>query len=236
MPASIWSIFGWEGKPTPSPSPSPPPVTVTGVRIPVDGTTPHLLSLTTISDSKSTGSFLFHTPDLQRYWSTKQAWAFRDLKRLDLLQDEHCPWSHHLRQKNDLQRLLLSQQPTNQQLLHLRQRYLVDQQYCILQQQYSSCAGGYYVIYSYALDDLPLNPAVPAWISNTGNGGNLPYYGDVFLVKVAPEEYEENGWAVYEDILPQFLDLLVEGPLEVRMKTHWAFGEPCFLRKVSAQT
>jgi hypothetical protein len=31
---------------------------------------------------------------------------------------------------------------------------------------------------------------------------------------MAPHEYEEHGWAVYEDIVPEFLDLLVKGPLE----------------------
>jgi hypothetical protein len=33
------------------------------------------------------------------------------------------------------------------------------------------------------------------------------------LVKMAPDERGENGWAKYEDIVPLFLDLLVEGPL-----------------------
>jgi hypothetical protein len=31
---------------------------------------------------------------------------------------------------------------------------------------------------------------------------------------MAPHEYGENGWAAYEDIVPEFLDLLVKGPLE----------------------
>lgn len=96
--------------------------------------------------------------------------------------------------------------------------------------------GGYYVFYSYASDDLPKNPAVPPWISDIGEGCHLPFYGDVFLVKVALDEYNEDGWTSYEDIVPQFLDLLVEGPLEVRTKISGSLRESCSLRNTSAQT
>jgi hypothetical protein len=33
------------------------------------------------------------------------------------------------------------------------------------------------------------------------------------LVKMAPYEYGQYGWAVYEDIVPEFLDFLDKGPL-----------------------
>ncbi|KAK3933743.1 hypothetical protein QBC46DRAFT_275181 [Diplogelasinospora grovesii] len=98
MLASIWPFLGWREEP----SPSPPPVTVTGVRIPADGTPAHLLSLTTISDSRATDSFLFHVPDLRRHWNTEKAWEYRDLHRLDLQQDYHIQRSHHLQQRHDL--------------------------------------------------------------------------------------------------------------------------------------
>lgn len=68
--------------------------------------------------------------------------------------------------------------------------------------------GTYYVFYSFAIDDLPRNSSVPTWISDNN------FYGDVFLVKMAPHEYGEYGWAAYEDIVPEFLDLLREGPLD----------------------
>lgn len=210
MLASIWSFLGWKGEPPP---PSPPPVTITGVRIPVDGTPAHLVSLTTISDDKSTDSFLFHVPDLRSYWNVEAAWECRDLHRLVLQQDDHIQQSHHLRQQNDLQRVLRSpQQHTSKQLLHLRQRYLLHQQCNVLQEQHSSCAGTYYVFYSFAGMNLPKNSSVPAWINDIGPYEQRPYCGDVFIVKMAPSEYGEHGWAAYEDILPQFLDLLVEGP------------------------
>jgi len=32
------------------------------------------------------------------------------------------------------------------------------------------------------------------------------------VVKMAPHEYGEYGWAAYEDIVPEFLYLLVKGP------------------------
>jgi hypothetical protein len=102
MFTSIWSFIGWKVELLPK----PPPVTVTDVRIPADGTSHHLLSLTTTTDSKFRDSFLFHVPGLRQYWSTEEGWEFHDLQRLDLLQDERIPRLHHLRQKEDLQRLL----------------------------------------------------------------------------------------------------------------------------------
>jgi hypothetical protein len=75
--------------------------------------------------------------------------------------------------------------------------------------------GTYYVFYSFAIDDLPKNSSVPTWISgDISDDFPLYYYGDVFLVKMAPHEYGEYGWAAYEDIVPEFLDLLREGPLD----------------------
>ena len=210
MFASIWSLLGWKEEPRPG----PPPVTITGVRIPADGTPAHLLSLTTIGDPKATDSFLFHVPDLRRYWNTEQAWRRRDLLRLDLLQHDDIPRSHHLQQNHDLKQLLRPwQHHSREQLFRLKQRYLLDQKYHVLQQQHLSCVGAYYVFYSFDLDDLPKNMFVPAWVNDMGDGVHYPYYGDVFLVKMAPHEYGENRWAVYEDIIPLFLDLLAEGPI-----------------------
>jgi len=74
--------------------------------------------------------------------------------------------------------------------------------------------GAYYVFHSFAFDDLPKNSSVPTWISDIGDGMHRQYCGDVFLVKMAPHEYGEYGWAAYEDIIPEFLDLLIEGPLD----------------------
>jgi hypothetical protein len=71
--------------------------------------------------------------------------------------------------------------------------------------------GTYYILFSFALDDLPKNSFVPTWIRNICK---REYYGDVFLVKMAPHEYGEHDWAAYEDIVPEFLDFLIEGPLD----------------------
>lgn len=214
MFTTISSIFGWKEDPVPS----PPSVTITGVRIPADGTPAHLLSLATTTDPEhGTDGFLFHVPDLRQYWNVGDGWHFRDIKRLDLL--SHHPQHYHLQpcfllHKDHLQRLLRSgSMMSREQRLHLRQRYLREQQHHILQPHQSVCAGAYYVFYSFALDDLPKNQFVPAWISDTGDGHNSTYHGDVFLVKMAPQEYGENEWAVYEDIIPEFLDLLFTGPV-----------------------
>jgi hypothetical protein len=204
--------------------PSPPSVTITGVRIPADGNPAHLLSLTTTSASDATDCFLFHIPDLRQYWNTKQAWNRRDLVRLELQQQHHPQQKHHLQQRKQhrlqLWYHLLQQQrhrlPQGYRLLQ-RQRQYVPQQHHLLHQHQLSCIGSYYAFYSFASDDLPKNLSVPAWISEIGSFGDgirSQYWGDVFLVKMASYEYGEYGWAAYEDIVPEFLDLLIKGPLD----------------------
>jgi hypothetical protein len=211
---TIYSLFGWNEDPVPS----PPSVTITGVRIPADGTPAHLLSLTTTSDPNSgTDGFLFHTPDVRRYWTLEQAWRRRDIQRIDLHTYHPQPYylqPYYLHQKDHLRRLLRSMYTHSPlQLLHLRQRYFLDQQHHILQPHQSSCAGTYYVFYSFDVDTLSENKFVPDWLKDTDNGDHLTYYGDVFLVKMAPQEYGENEWAVYEDIISDFLNLLGKGPM-----------------------
>ncbi|KAL7943508.1 hypothetical protein V8C42DRAFT_109111 [Trichoderma barbatum] len=213
MYTSIWSFFG--SREEQEPLQRPPPVTFVGVRIPADGTPAHRLLLTTMSDELATDSFLFHVPDLRSYWTSETAWRQRDIDRIDLLQDNHIPPSHHLRQKDDLRKLLRLSGLDHKQMLHLRQRYLVPQQYRVVQQQYHSCTGTYYVFYSFDGDNLPRNKFVPPWIGDTPDSLSHYYCGDVFLVKTSPHENRENGWAVYEDIVPHFLDLLAEGPLDI---------------------
>jgi hypothetical protein len=212
MFASIWSSLGW-GK---EPSPSPPPVTITAVRIPADGSPAHLLSLTTISTAsttKSTDEFLFHVPDLRQYWNTEQGWKRRDLHRLDIQQQHSLQQEDYLQQQLQLWKKFYYQLRSgvlnSEQQRHVRQQLFLPQERHLLQQHHLSCIGTYYVYASYDVDDLPNNSFVPAWIS----GGNHGYNGDVFLVKIAPHEFGENGWAAYKDIVPDFLDLLVEKAL-----------------------
>jgi hypothetical protein len=61
------------------------------------------------------------------------------------------------------------------------------------------------------VDDLPQNEHAPSWIRDASDGS---FYGDVFLVKLAPQEKDDNGWAVYEDVSSAFLEVLANGPLE----------------------
>lgn len=102
----MWSLLGWKEDSLLKPQ----PVTVTVARIPADGTPPHLLSLSTISDSKATDSFLFHVPDLHPDWGTEQAYEYRDIQRIDLLRDSQISLSLLLQQKHDLQSLLRATQ------------------------------------------------------------------------------------------------------------------------------
>lgn len=212
----FWRFLGW---PDPPPLPSPPPVTITGIRIPADGSRPRLVALTTISDPGATWDFLHHYPDVRRHWPTEQSWRRRDLFRLDLLEDDYIPLSKHLQQSRDMQELLSNRgRLDRQRMLQLNQRYRCDQRYYLLKKRQASCAGAYYVLYTFDLDNLPRNGSVPAWMRTTESGLINGCFGDVFVVKMAEEEHGEHGWARYEDISPHFLKLLVEEPLP--------FGQP----------
>lgn len=73
----------------------------------------------------------------------------------------------------------------------------------------------YYILYSFGVDGLPQNTSASAWIRNLGDGHYMAYRGDVFIVKMAGiESDEEHGWAVYQDIDPEFLNLLNDRPDE----------------------
>jgi len=214
MFAAISSLFGGKAQ---SAVPNPPPTTVIGVRIPVDGSPPHLLPLTTTPTAGiGRDDFLFHVPNLHQHWKSDLAWDFRDVIRLDILPDAHIPRSMHLQQQDDLRRVLYGTGAifcmSEREHLHLRQRHLLYQRYFVLRLEQQSCAGTYYLFYSLAVDDLPQNSNAPRWFRDASFEGT--FHGDLFLVKLAPEEKGENGWAVYEDVAPAFLEVLACESLE----------------------
>ena len=210
MTDAVWSFFGWKKRLLPD----PPSVTITGVRIPADGTSAHLAPLTTISTASASGgtdAFLFHIPDLRQFWDTEDGWECRDVYRLkvDLWQQQHLPEKqgvqkeHHLQQWDYLIEHAQDRLAYPYRLLQ-RQRQKIPHLRLFAQEHHSSCIGLYYIFYSFNCDNLPRNPSIPTWMTEL-----KPYwYGDVFLVKVAPYEYGGYGWALYEDIAPEFLELL----------------------------
>lgn len=64
----------------PAVAPLPLPVTMRGIRFPADGSAPHMLTLTTTTDSVQDGPDApwGHIPDLRAFWPTRQAWIWRD--------------------------------------------------------------------------------------------------------------------------------------------------------------
>ncbi|KAI9689716.1 MAG: hypothetical protein M1822_009597 [Bathelium mastoideum] len=215
MADAILSFFGLKKELFPN----PPSVTITGVRIPADGTPAYLAPLNTISTASTTGgtdTFLFHIPDLRPFWKTKNGWEFRDIERLELRQQQQPPQNqdkveHHLQQWDSLMEQQQDRLAHSYRLIHCqRQRQNTEELRRIVLEHHSSCSGIYYIFWSLDQDNLPVNPFVPTWI----NEDRYQWYGDVFLVKMAPYEYGGYGWALYEDIDPEFLDLLAEGPLK----------------------
>ncbi|KAL2818737.1 hypothetical protein BDW59DRAFT_151921 [Aspergillus cavernicola] len=68
--------------------------------------------------------------------------------------------------------------------------------------QFPNCDGVYMFFFSFALDDLPRNTNFPSWLLDSSG------YGDVFVVKLQPHEFGEYGWAAYDNISREFLELL----------------------------
>ncbi|KAF2685145.1 hypothetical protein K458DRAFT_20782 [Lentithecium fluviatile CBS 122367] len=193
------------------PEPTPPPVTITGIRIPANGTPPHLLQLTTRTvpeDARDT--FLFHIPDLRKYWGTEHAHQQRDLDRLELQTPDQLQRT----------RSRLPSLPHPWTECALLQRLRVPTHRGVLPKHDASCAGVYYVFYSFDCDDLPRNEYVPKWLSD---GAGHIYLGDVFVVKMAPNEYarrSDGGWAAYGNIAPGFLEILGKGPSRGETECH----------------
>jgi hypothetical protein len=218
----LWRKLGWLW-PKPTPPPEPPSVTVSGVRIPGNGSSPHLLRLETVKSPGAWGTdcFLFHIPDLHHYWQPKIGWQNRDTHRFTLELKRETAEARHRQLLEDLkqQRELYKSGYTAPQMepLHLgqRQRQLSGEQFHhLIHHRYAACVGPFYVFYSWALNDLPENVHVPAWVCNVDVHVPRRHFGDVFIVKMSPQEHAPNGWAIYEDIGPDFLKLLQDGPLE----------------------
>jgi hypothetical protein len=85
----ISSFFAGQNTPR-SESSEPPPVTITGARFPVDGSRPHLVTLTTTpASSEASDSYLFHVPDLRAFWQDEEGWKFRDIQQIELQNQLH---------------------------------------------------------------------------------------------------------------------------------------------------
>jgi hypothetical protein len=87
--------------------------------------------------------------------------------------------------------------------------------------------GVYLKWFSFALDDLPKNSSVPLIFCRE----NRLAAGDVFIVKLAPQEQDEQGWTAYEDFLPEFLEYcLNRNSMEIEsfstFETSWPLRKP----------
>lgn len=81
-------------------------------------------------------------------------------------------------------------------------RYADKVRFEVTEQLNPICDGIYIIFFTFAIDDLQENPNFPQEILN-----DRFLYGDVFVVKLQAQEYGEYGWAVYDDVPTEFLDL-----------------------------
>ncbi|KAI9759663.1 MAG: hypothetical protein M1835_000329 [Candelina submexicana] len=61
--------------------PPPPSTTLRALRIPTDGSPPHLLTLTTtaVASAGNVDSFLGRIPDMREFWGSGYGWHWRDI-------------------------------------------------------------------------------------------------------------------------------------------------------------
>ena len=62
--------------------------------------------------------------------------------------------------------------------------------------------------FSFGIGGLPEDSSVPDWMDVSNR---RKCWGNVFVVKMAPHDYGKYFCAAYEDIVPEFLDLLLKG-------------------------
>ena len=54
------------------------------LRIPADGSLPHLVQLSTIESNDNVDCFLLHIPDLRPYWGKEEGFQWRDIARMEV--------------------------------------------------------------------------------------------------------------------------------------------------------
>jgi hypothetical protein len=125
----------------------PPSVIIRVLRVPADGSAPHILPIQTIDASAegNVDSFLSQVPDLRSFWGTGEGWRWRDMAQ------------------------------------------------CEITDQDSVSNGLYYAWKSFADHLLPLNKYASGC-------------GDSFIAKMMTPEYDEHGWAAYDDVPDELLD------------------------------
>lgn len=67
-------------------NPTPPSVTTRVLRVPADGSTPHILPLHTIdiTNDGNVDVFLCHIPDTRAFWDSAEGWTYRDVARAEI--------------------------------------------------------------------------------------------------------------------------------------------------------
>lgn len=183
--------------------PPPPSTTIQVIRLPADGSAPHLLPLSTVpteymyfvfknweSDSKDNTGLA--EPTEHHDTNSKHAWE-RDPKIARrsrfVLPDVRSYWKEPVAwRQHDYILFTIDDRCTSSPL----------------------CRGTYILWYSFAFNYLPTHQNVPPSLKHhiTGSEWHDLWHGDVFLMKVA-DKYGigSNGWAVYEDIPLEFLHL-----------------------------
>jgi hypothetical protein len=87
---------------TPPAPPSPPSIALTCVRIPANGSPPHLVRLKTINESHMTNTLLYRIPDLRSFWRPEHAWERQEVQRLDIQLARRVAACRYLQQKERL--------------------------------------------------------------------------------------------------------------------------------------
>lgn len=180
--------------------PPPEPVTITGIRFPANGSSPHMVSLTTTTDSvaDSGAAPWGHIPDFRTFWKTPRAWVWRDFEtfRISECHCRRCDAQHPVKESGSDDSTKNGRDGDRDEGDDADDKT-------------SCCVGLYVVIYSFDEESLPTHSNFPEAVF----GRPRVFAGDAFVVRLQGNEIGEDlgqdGWAVWRDVSPELLRLSV---------------------------
>lgn len=183
--------------------PPPPSTTTQVIRLPADGSAPHLLPLSTVPTEYMYFVFKKWEADPSDSTGRSELTEHRDTGII-----QKWKWDPKIARRSRF--VLPDVRPYWKEPVAWKQHHYF--LFTIDDGCTSSpvCHGTYIIWYSFALNYVPAHQNVPPRLQThrVGSEWHDLWYGDVFLMKVA-DKYgiQSNGWAVYDHIPPEFLHL-----------------------------
>ena len=184
-------------------APLPSPVSVTGIRFPADYSPPHLITLTTTTDSvaDNVDACWGHIPDFRPFWKPRRAWLWRDFETFRIAKCHtkcrQCGTNTHHLDKEEEGVQAGSRQCDDDD----------DDRDKDEENKNNCCVGLYVLCYSFDQGSLPVHSNFPEGVF----GRPRKLAGDAFVFRLQGneigEELGDDSWAVWRDVSVEMLSL-----------------------------